>query len=472
MVFSSLFFLFFFLPLNIILYYSTKNSTLRNIILIVFSLIFYAWGEPVWVGLLLISTIVDYYNGIFIEKHQGKTMATIGIIVTLIFNLGILMTFKYSDFIIENVNFLLGTKFKEPHFLLPIGISFYTFQSISYCIDVYKGQVKAQRSFINYLLFISLYHQLVAGPIVRYSHIANEIENRVFSWEDFSSGVTRFCKGLFKKVAIANFAGEICTQFLDKDISEMTPLAGWYGIFIYGIQIYFDFSGYSDMAIGLGRMFGFHYHENFNHPFISRSITEYWRRWHISLSTWLSDYVFMPVMIKFRDHKNFSIFFGIFFTFFISGLWHGASWNFILWGLYFGIWVYLEKIFIIKSMKKIPGFLHHIYFIILILPSWSLFYFTDLGKLTEFWKMLMNFSAYGNQNIELEFSIRQNIFWIIFAIVLCLPVYQWITKFLEQKTKKNALFHSSEILMNIVFLFVSVMFLVGSSYNPFLYFRF
>lgn len=472
MVFSSLFFLFLFLPLNLVIYYSIKNSTARNIILIIFSLIFYAWGEPIWVGLLLISTVADYYNGLFIEKHQGKFLAKVGLIVTLIFNLGILITFKYSDFIIENVNWLFASNFTQPHFLLPIGISFYTFQSISYCIDVYKGQVKAQKSIINYLLFISLYHQLVAGPIVRYSHIASEIATRAFNWEDFSSGVTRFCKGLFKKVAIANFAGEICTQFLDKDISSITPLAGWYGIFIYAIQIYFDFSGYSDMAIGLGRMFGFHYHENFNHPFVSRSITEYWRRWHISLSTWLSDYVFMPVMIRFRDYKNFSIFFGIFFTFFVSGVWHGASWNFIIWGLYFGFWVYLEKIFITKFMKKVPGFFHHLYFIMLILPSWSLFYFTDLHKLFEFWKMLLDFPAYLNENIELQFSVRQNIFWIFVSILLCLPIYNWIIKFFNEKIKNLPFVFTTEIAMNFFFLCTSVMLLVGSSYNPFLYFRF
>ena len=472
MVFSSLFFLFLFLPLNLVIYYSIKNSTARNIILIIFSLIFYAWGEPIWVGLLLISTVADYYNGLFIEKHQGKFLAKVGLIVTLVFNLGILITFKYSDFIIENVNWLFASNFTQPHFLLPIGISFYTFQSISYCIDVYKGQVKAQKSIINYLLFISLYHQLVAGPIVRYSHIASEIATRAFSWEDFSSGVTRFCKGLFKKVAIANFAGEICTQFLDKDISSITPLAGWYGIFIYAIQIYFDFSGYSDMAIGLGRMFGFHYHENFNHPFVSRSITEYWRRWHISLSTWLSDYVFMPVMIRFRDYKNFSIFFGIFFTFFVSGVWHGASWNFIIWGLYFGFWVYLEKIFITKFMKKVPGFFHHLYFIMLILPSWSLFYFTDLHKLFEFWKMLLDFPAYLNENIELQFSVRQNIFWIFVSILLCLPIYNWIIKFFNEKIKNLPFVFTTEIAMNFFFLCTSVMLLVGSSYNPFLYFRF
>lgn len=472
MVFSSLVFLFLFLPLNLLVYYVTNNLRVKNIILIIFSLIFYAWGEPIWVSLLLISTIVDYLNGLIIEKNKKNIFAKIGLATTLVFNLGILMTFKYADFIIENTNWLIGSNFNEPHFLLPIGISFYTFQSISYIIDVYNDKVKAQKSFLNYLLFISLYHQLVAGPIVRYSHIAEEIENRKFKLLDFSTGVTRFCKGLFKKVAIANTAGEICTQFLDSDLSIINPWAGWYGLFIYGIQMYFDFSGYSDMAIGLGRMFGFHYQENFKHPFISKSISEYWRRWHISLSTWLSDYIFMPLMIRTRDYPRFSIFIGIFFTFFISGLWHGASWNFILWGIYFGFWVYLEKIYLSKMLKKLPPVLQHFYFIFLLLPSWSLFYFTDLSRLGTFWGALTNYTTYLNEDIELIFSIKQNLYWIILAIILCMPIYETINKLLIKHIKQKNLIFIIEILLNLVFLVTSVMLLVGSTYNPFLYFRF
>jgi alginate O-acetyltransferase complex protein AlgI len=228
---------------------------------------------------------VDYLNGLFIERYRSKWIAKLGIFITLFINLGLLFTFKYSDFIVENFNILFNTHFTKPGFLLPIGISFYTFQTISYSIDVYKGEVKAQRNFLNFLMFVSLYHQLVAGPIVRYSHIENEIKNRKFEWGDFSSGVTRFSKGLFKKVLFANVAGEIVQQFLEKDIVDMTSASAWFGISMYALQIYFDFSGYSDMAIGLGKMFGFHYDENFKHPYTSTSIGDFWRRWHISLGT-------------------------------------------------------------------------------------------------------------------------------------------------------------------------------------------
>lgn len=472
MVFSSLIFLYCFLPLNIILYYSVSSKSIRNSILIVFSLLFYAWGEPIWVGLLLCSTFVDYLNGLFIERHQGKRLAWIGLLSTLVFNLGILMTFKYSDFIISNVNALCATTFTEPHFLLPIGISFYTFQSISYCIDVYKGVVPAQKSFSKFLLFISLYHQLVAGPIVRYSHIADEISNRLFSWSDFSSGITRFCKGLFKKVCIANLIGQIAAFFLDQELAGMSTPGVWYGIFLYALQMYFDFSGYSDMAIGLGLMFGFHYHENFNYPFISKSITEYWRRWHISLSTWLSDYVFMPIMIRMRNHKSLAICVGLISTFVISGIWHGAGWNFIFWGLYFGIWVYLENRFFLKFLKRTPKILQHIYFVVVLLPSWALFYYTDHHKLLGVLKTMFLWNNQIEKTTELLYSLKENSIIIVIAVTLTLPIYKWINQLFSKNQNGQLIGIYFNLLLNVIFLALSTFLLVGSSYNPFLYFRF
>lgn len=466
MVFSSLLFLFLFLPLNLLIYYSVKSIKIKNIILVVFSLIFYAWGEPIWISLLVISAFIDYLNGLFINKHIGKPLAKLGLVSTLFFNLGFLFTFKYSDFIVENFNYIFSTSFDKPGFLLPIGISFYTFQTISYTIDVYRGEVKAQKSFLKFLLFVSLFHQLVAGPIVRYSHITNEINIRTFSWIDFSNGVGRFCIGLFKKVCIANIAGAICLQFLDEDLSSLSVLGGWFAIIMYSLQIYFDFSGYSDMAIGLGWMFGFHYHENFNYPYIAKSITDFWRRWHISLSTFFRDYIYIPLG---GNRKYFVRNIAIVWT--LTGLWHGASWNFILWGVYFGIILLFEKLILNKILEKAPSIIRHIYALFFIIIGWSIFYFTDIKQLVTFLKIILGLSS--NQLIDFKFqnTLMENIYWLIIALVLCCPVYFWVQK--QLKTYFNKQFSDAvNLLLNLVFFIISVSLLVGSTYNPFIYFRF
>ena len=302
MVFSSLIFLYFFLPLNLILYFSIKNHSYRNAILIISSLIFYAWGEPVWIILLIVSASVDYFNGRVIENNRGTWKAKAALISSLVINLSFLATFKYSGFIIDNFNQLLGLNLPQVNFHLPIGISFYTFQTISYVIDVYRNEVKAQKSYFDFLLFVSLFHQLVAGPIVRYKDIASEIERRVITWSDFSQGINRFAIGLGKKAIIANTAGALSDSFLKGDLHQLSTLGAWYGIGLFAFQIYFDFSGYSDMAIGLGRMFGFHYLENFNYPYISRTATDFWRRWHISLGSFFRDYVYIPLGGNKKQH--------------------------------------------------------------------------------------------------------------------------------------------------------------------------
>ncbi|MFN7301957.1 MAG: MBOAT family O-acyltransferase, partial [Bacteroidota bacterium] len=277
MVFSSLLFLYLFLPACLILYFSWNNATYRNTLLTVFSLVFYAWGEPVWVVLLVLTGLLDYGNALLIDKYRHTRWKSVGLWSSVILNIGVLMTFKYSGFIYENINALLGTSFKVPSFSLPIGISFYTFQTVSYVIDVYRGEVPAQRSFNKFLLFVSLFTQLVAGPIVRYQHIADEIDNRKIDLKEFAAGVHRFCIGLFKKVCIANVAGEYASKYLDADFGTLSVGGGWFGLLMYTLQIYFDFSAYSDMAIGMGWMFGFHFKENFNYPYISKSSTEFWR---------------------------------------------------------------------------------------------------------------------------------------------------------------------------------------------------
>jgi alginate O-acetyltransferase complex protein AlgI len=470
MVFSSLFFIFFFLPIILIFYFFTKSDQLKNVILVFFSLIFYAWGEPIWFVLLIISAIVDYLNGIFVENNKDSKIAMLGVISTLIFNLGLLCTFKYADFFIENVNFLLGSSFKAPGLILPIGISFYTFQTISYTIDVYNGKVKAQRSFLNFLTFVTLFPQLVAGPIVRYSIIQNQLSKRQVSWDGFNKGVERFCKGLFKKVAIANTAGAIANQLLDKDIQSITFFGGWMGLIIFGLQVYYDFSGYSDMAIGLGKIFGFDFNENFNHPYTAKSITDFWRKWHMSLSTWLSDYIFTPIMIRFRDHRLASLIIATTTTFFVSGLWHGASWNFVLWGLYFGFWVLFESLFFAKILKRTPSIVQHVYFIALIIPSWMLFYYTDFNKIKILGATIFSFNNIS-ADLESLLLIKENIFWLILAILFSLPTFKFLNG-LVNKIKNNLVVNVLNTSITVMFFVISIILLVGSSYNPFLYFRF
>src|SRR5687767_4255527 len=379
MVFASLFFLFVFLPLNLILYYSSKNQGYRNAILTIFSLWFYAWGEPVWIILLLFSAAVDWFNALIIEKYRGTHWSKIGLISSAIVNLGLLAIFKYSAFLYENLNYVFGLSLDVPQFALPIGISFYSFHALSYTIDVYRGTVQAQKSYWKFLMCVSMYHQLVAGPIVRYAHIAHEIDNRKFNIRDISEGISRFCIGLFKKVCIANVAGELVAKYLDNDLNGLSVLGGWFGIIMFTIQIYFDFSGYSDMALGLGRMFGFHYHENFNYPYIARSATDFWRRWHISLGSFFRDYLYIPLG---GNRTNF--FRNLFIVWFLTGLWHGPSWNFIFWGLYFGILIALERLFLEKALNAIPQFFSHIYLLFAAVMGWALFYFTDLNQLGKF----------------------------------------------------------------------------------------
>jgi alginate O-acetyltransferase complex protein AlgI len=469
MVFASLVFLCFFLPLNLLLYYASNNNTYRNIVLTAFSLVFYAWGEPVWVGLLVLTCYIDYLNGLWIEKARGTRWAKGGLIVSVIVNLSALIGFKYSGFIYENINAVFGTNLDIPKIALPVGISFYVFQTLSYIIDVYRDGVKAQRSFTKFLLFVSLYHQLVAGPIVRYVHIAHEIDNRRFNWIDISAGIHRFCIGLFKKVAIANVAGEFVTKYLDGNLADISVGEGWFGIIMFSIQIYFDFSGYSDMAIGLGRMFGFHYHENFNYPYISKSATEFWRRWHISLGTFFRDYVYIPLG---GNKKN--AYLNLFIVWGLTGMWHGASWNFILWGLYFGVLIFIEKIFLLKIIEKIPAFFGHIYLLFAAVLGWALFYFTDFNKLIQFFKLLFGASNAPLWNYEFSFALQENIFWMLVAFILCMPVYMWVGRWVARQMKYSQKLYPWVLSMafQLVLLVLSIAMLVGNTYNPFIYYRF
>jgi alginate O-acetyltransferase complex protein AlgI len=321
---------------------------------------------------------------------------------------------------------------------------------------------------LNFLLFVSLFHQLVAGPIVRYSHIAHEIENRIFSWNDFNSGVSRFCRGLFKKVAIANVAGELATPLLDSDFNTLTVFGGWYGIVLYSLQIYFDFSGYSDMAIGMGRMFGFHYHENFKHPYVSKSITDFWRRWHISLSSCFRDYLYIPLGGN-RNHPIRNLFIVWAFT----GLWHGASWNFVLWGLYFGILLVLEKYLIGKILSRSFVFIQHLYALFFIVLGWAIFYFTDLSSLFEFSKLLFGFKHVAIWDFRIQSLFVQNAYWLIFALIACIPIYARFKSWMSARfIYRPGVIAAIDLSINLFFFLISVILLVGSTYNPFIYFRF
>ena len=472
MVFSNLFFIYLFLPLNLILYYAVPNKTWKNVVLLLFSLFFYSWGEPVWVFLLMLTAFLDYTWAKCIEYFNltgQQRRKKIALIASLVFDLGMLGVFKYSGFVVENINLLTGLSLPVPQIALPIGISFYTFQTISYVLDVYRGQVAAQKRYYKYLMYLSSYHQLVAGPIVRYSDVAAEIENRTVSAQDFSGGITRFCLGLTKKVVVANVAGSLAGNYLDADLASLSVAGAWFGVLLYTLQIYYDFSAYSDMAIGLGRMFGFHYHQNFNYPYIAKSVTEFWRRWHISLSSFFRDYVYIPLGGKYR-HQIFNIC----VVWFLTGLWHGASWNFILWGVFYGALLIVEKLGLLKVLEKIPSVFSHLYLLFLTLIGWTIFYTTDLGKLGGYFGVMFGLSGNALSDPQLSITFMNNLFWLIAAVLFCMPITQLVKRWAQAQRSEGVRAGISIVnaIMNDMLLFVCTAMLVGDSYNPFLYFRF
>ncbi|MBS7525916.1 MBOAT family protein [Fusibacter paucivorans] len=466
MVFSSLTFLYLFLPINLVLYFSTKREQVRNGILILFSLMFYAYGEPVWVTLLIFSATVDFWHGKIIERYRGSIQSKLALISSLVVNLSLLGFFKYWHFFTENFYALSGILLPTHHYALPIGISFYTFQTLSYTIDVYRGEVKAQRSYLKFLLFVSLFHQLVAGPIVRYKDIAAEIEHRKVTLAKFSYGVNRFALGLAKKVLIANTAGAVASQVLDIRQTSPTVIGMWFGIAMFAFQIYFDFSGYSDMAIGLGRMFGFTYKENFNYPYMATSATDFWRRWHISLGSFFRDYVYIPLGGKRRFQLR-----NIFIVWFLTGLWHGASWNFIVWGLFYGILIYMEKLIGAARLAKIPSWLRHGYLLIAMLIGWVFFYYESLPDAIYVISTMFGMQGLPVIQTEIALLMRQNWRFFILAVIACTPIFKvgYIKVKAALKTQQGDLL---DALMVGGTLLLATAFLVGSSYNPFLYFRF
>lgn len=468
MVFSSLTFLYGFLPLTLLCYFLARSLNLKNAVLIIASLLFYAWGEPVWISLLLISSVTDYYHGLMIEKHRGKWQSKAALISSLCINLGLLVFFKYSGFIAGNINGILGTSIPTHDFGLPIGISFYSFQTLSYVLDVYRGEVPAQKSMPKLLLYVSTFPQLVAGPIVRYQDIAEDIEDRKLSMENFSAGLNRFFIGMFKKVIIANTAAKVVEIFFEGGVTELTVVGAWLGTLAFALQIYFDFSGYSDMAIGMGKMLGFRFKENFNYPYISRSVSDFWRRWHISLGSFFRDYVYIPLGGN-RKHliRN------LFVVWFLTGLWHGASWNFVLWGLYFGFLIALERWFLGKLLNKIPVAFQMLYAFVLALVGWVFFYFTDLSQGIAVLKTMFFMSGAPVMSAETKIHLYNYMYFLVLALILSTPLLKniliKITNKLDVYKEYNHIFSP---LFNVIILFMATAFLVGNSFNPFLYFRF
>lgn len=469
MVFSSLVFLYLFFPINIIFYFISKNNTYRNVILLGFSLFFYAWGEPFFISVLLLSGVINYFFALMIDNWKGNYKSKIALYAAIIIDLSMIGIFKYYNFFVNNINFVLNTNIGLSSIGLPIGISFYTFQIISYVVDVYRQDVPAQKKFYKLLLYMSLYHQLIAGPIVRYIDVANEIDNRVITPANFSYGINRFIIGLLKKVIVANTAGQVATVFLDSNINELSILGAWLGIIMYTIQIYFDFSGYSDMAIGLGRMFGFTYKENFNYPYIAKSVQDFWRRWHISLSSFFRDYVYIPLGGNRRHFIR-----NVMIVWMLTGFWHGASWNFIFWGLYYGMFLLLERKFIGKILDKIPPVISHIYLILIVIIGWVFFYFIDITKGIQFIGLLFGYGNNPLYDIKFEVEFFNNIIFLIFAALLSTPIFKnifsKINEFIVIKSYKPS--KLTLVIFNAIILIISTIMLVGQTYNPFLYFRF
>ena len=465
MVFSSLVFLFLFLPIVLALYYLTPKR-FRNVTLFAVDLVFYAWGEPVFVILMMVSIIINYIAGILLGKfRERKALSKWILIADVAVNLGLLGFFKYAGFIGETLNVVLPfLNLPVIEVALPIGISFYTFQTMSYTIDVYRNTVKVQKNFIAFGTYVSLFPQLIAGPIVRYEDVASQMMDRHENLEQFTKGVKLFLVGLAKKILIANEMGCLWDT-IRNSAGESGALGAWVGIIAYTFQIYFDFSGYSDMAIGLGRMFGFEFIKNFDYPYISKSITEFWRRWHISLGTWFREYVYIPLGGNRKGLGRQIINLGV--VWFLTGLWHGASWNFILWGLYFGVILVFEKMFLLKVLKKAPAVVSHIYSLLLIVLGWVLFYFEDMGKLGEFAARLFGADGFAMSGF-VAVTVVSYLPLLIAAAVASTP----LAAFLYKKIKSKPVLYVIDNSACILSLLLCTSKLVSSAYNPFLYFKF
>ena len=461
MVFSSITFLFYFLPIVLGIYYILPNK-LKNIVLLLASMFFYFYGEPKYVTIMIVSIIVTYIFGILIDKY--KKHSKLFLIVSICVVVGILVYFKYANFMIQNINLWLTNKIDFIYVVLPIGISFYTFQLISYTIDVYRGDAKVQKNILKLAMYISLFPQLIAGPIVRYTTVEEQIENREYSFERFALGVRRFIIGLGKKVLIANVLGELTNLFLSTN--DNSVLFYWMYAIANMLQIYFDFSGYSDMAIGLGKMFGFEFLENFNYPYIATSVTEFWRRWHISLSSWFKDYIYIPLggnrVSKIKWLRNILI------VWLLTGLWHGAAWNFIFWGAYFGILLILEKVFLDKYLQKLPKIFSRIYMLLIVMISFIIF---SGESITEIMQNIGGLVGVGTKQLISQESLYYFKSYFVVLVVAMIGATP-ILKNIFNKEKLHKVANVLEPMYLLLIFVICTSYIIDGSFNPFLYFRF
>lgn len=479
MVFSSLIFLYIFLPLSMLIYQLVNGLNNKNTVLIVFSLLFYAWAGPKYLLLLLAMVGINWLAGLLMLAGKRRpSCRKIGLWVALIGSLGLLAFFKYTGFFLESLQAFTGFPETVPTIVLPVGISFYTFQLLSYSLDVYRGDVRAQKSFKVLLLYASLFHQCVAGPIVRYQDVEQQILGRRVSLLDTSEGVWRFTVGLAKKTLLANTCATVFTRLIPEDaaIDTLPALNLWMGMLMFMLQIYLDFSAYSDMAIGMGKMVGFHYRENFDYPYTSRSVSEFWRRWHISLGSFFRDYVYIPLGGNRKGVPRTIL--NLFVVWALTGLWHGASWNYVLWGLFFFVFIAMEKLFLHKWLERIPAVFSHAYLLVIVFFGWVLFKFENMA---DGWMVIKGmFGQNGNPFMtgETRIVLLNYVFFILLAVVAVTPLGKWLMQTLNRQTEMSsgaALVRVNGILriaLPILLLFLSTMALIGNSYNPFLYFQF
>ncbi|ADZ82733.1 MBOAT family O-acyltransferase [Cellulosilyticum lentocellum] len=461
MVFSSLLFLFIFLPVFLTVYFILPKN-LRNLILFLASLMFYAWGEPVYVSIMIFSTVLDYTCGRIIDHFRAhKLIPKLGLGLSLIGNLGMLGFFKYADFFISNTNALLGTHWDLLRIALPIGISFYTFQTMSYTIDLYRGKIQVQKNIIAFGAYVSMFPQLIAGPIVTYATVEKELNHREVTFEDFGLGAMRFIEGLGKKVLIANNIGLLWDQILNTPINNLSIIGAWLGAISFGLQLYFDFSGYSDMAIGLGQMLGFRFPENFNYPYIAKSVSDFWRRWHMTLTGWFREYVYIPLGGNRVSKPRFYL--NILIVWFLTGFWHGAGWNFILWGLFFAVLMIIERSFLLKYLEKLPSFISRFYLLFVVTISWVLFAHDSLEQAISYLKVMFGIGTNSFINTPSLYAITNFYVLIIIGIVFATP----LMNNLKARLNEWVVF-----AFYVVTLFLSTAYLVDATFNPFLYFRF
>lgn len=468
MLFSSIVFLFTFLPAVVILYYLLPVR-FRNVILLLASLVFYAWGEPVYLFLMLLSILFNYFSGLDIARNlQDKRAAKRSLVFNLIINLAVLGFFKYEGFVLDTLNGILPVHISYHALPLPIGISFYTFQILSYIIDVYRGNVKVQTNLPNFALYVTMFPQLIAGPIVQYADVDEQLASREVSRTKFGEGSMYFIRGLAKKVLLANTSGMIFTEVSGLAKGNIAVMTAWLGAFAYMFQIYFDFSGYSDMAIGLGKMFGFEFNMNFNYPYVSKSITEFWRRWHISLSSWFRDYVYIPLggnrVSKIKHIRNLLI------VWFLTGLWHGAAWNFVAWGLYYGVILIIEKYLLSPVLDRLPDVVRHIYSIVLVVIGWVLFFSSSFGQAADYIRVMFGAGAHGFADRESMYLLTSNLILWLILIFGSTPLVHFRYEHMLRTKKWNTTIINSVVY--VALFIVCIAYLVTETCNPFLYFRF